>query len=130
MSEFKRRHFQGEVILWPVRWYCRCGMNYRDNTDKASACDITILELKAEGKCPEELVHRLASGLRTLKTAHATIKGFEVMRALRKGQAAIFNLIGGIRGEARIVEQTFGVGPSGLTGVVAIPARNPNAKAA
>ncbi|NLS21352.1 hypothetical protein HGP16_33215 [Rhizobium sp. P40RR-XXII] len=23
MSDFKRRHFQGEVILWAVRWYCR-----------------------------------------------------------------------------------------------------------
>ena len=38
----------------------------------------------------------------TLKTAHATIKGFEAMRALRKGQAGIFALQGGIVGECRI----------------------------
>lgn len=30
MSDFKWRHFQGEVILWPVRWYCRYGVSYRD----------------------------------------------------------------------------------------------------
>ncbi len=69
-------------------------------------------------------------GFKTLKTAYATIKGFEVMRALRKGQAAIFNLTGDIRGEARIVERAFGIGPSALTEVVAILAQNLNAKAA
>ncbi len=37
-----------------------------------------------------------------MKTAYATIKGFEVMRALRKGQAAIFNLTRDICGEARL----------------------------
>lgn len=37
------------------------------------------------------------------------------MRALRKGQAAIFNLTGDVCGEARIVERAFGVGPSALT---------------
>jgi hypothetical protein len=63
-------------------------------------------------------------GFKTLKTAYATIKGFEVMRALRKGQAAIFNLTGDIRGEARIVERAFGIGPSGLTKAVALLARN------
>ena len=38
----------------------------------------------------------------TLKTAYATIKAFEVMRALRKGQTGIFVLQGGIVGECRI----------------------------
>jgi len=46
------------------------------------------------------------------------------MRALRKGQAAIFNLTGDIRGEARIVERAFGIGPSALTKAVALLARN------
>jgi hypothetical protein len=32
---------------------------------------------------------RPVRGFKTLKTAYATIKGFEVMRALRKGQVAI-----------------------------------------
>ena len=30
MSEFKWRQFEGEVILWAVRWYCRYGISYRD----------------------------------------------------------------------------------------------------
>ncbi len=25
MSNFKERHFDGEIVLWAVRWYCRCG---------------------------------------------------------------------------------------------------------
>jgi len=69
-------------------------------------------------------------GFKTLKTAYATIKGFEVMRALRKGQAATFNLAGDVRGEARIVERAFGAGASVLTEVVAILAQNLDAKAA
>lgn len=28
--EFKGRHFEGEVILWAVRWYCRYGISYRE----------------------------------------------------------------------------------------------------
>ena len=55
-----------------------------------------------------------------MKTAYATIKGFEVMRALRKGQASIFALQGGIVGEARIVERAFGVGPCSLTEAMAL----------
>jgi hypothetical protein len=83
------------------------------NTDKAPTSGIAISELKVEGKCPAETVHRQvkylnnvveadhgklkqlirpARGFKTLKTAYATIRGFEVMRALRKGQAAIYNL--------------------------------------
>ena len=30
MSEFKGRHFEGEILLWAVRWYCRYGVSYRD----------------------------------------------------------------------------------------------------
>ena len=48
------------------------------------------------------------------------IKGFEVMRALRKGQAAMFAIQGGIVGEARIVERAFGIGPCALTEVMAL----------
>jgi hypothetical protein len=52
-----------------------------------------------------------------MKTAYATIKGFEVMRALRKGQAAIFNLARDIVGEVCLVERAF-LGPSALTEAV------------
>lgn len=30
MNDFKGRHFQGEIILWAVRWYCKYGISYRD----------------------------------------------------------------------------------------------------
>ena len=94
------------------------------NTDKAPAYAAAIAELKAEGKCPKDTRHRQVKylnnvieadhgklkllirpvrGFKTMKTAYATIKGFEVMRALRKGQAGMFALQGGIVGEARIV---------------------------
>ncbi len=52
------------------------------------------------------------------------------MRALRKGQAAIFNLTGDICGEARIVERAFGIRPSALTEIVAILQQNFDAKPA
>ena len=111
------------------------------NTDKAPTYGIAISELKAEGKCPEKTVHRQVKylnnvieadhgklkqlirpvrGFKTLKTAYATIMGFEVMRALRKGQAAIFNLTQDIRGEARIVERAFGIGLSALAEAIEV----------
>ncbi len=94
-----------------------------------------LAELKQEGRCPEETRHRQVKylnhvieadhgklkqlirpvrGFKTLKTAYATIKDFEVMRALRKGQASAFNVTRDIRGEARIVERAFGHGASAL----------------
>ncbi len=245
VSDFKWRHFQGRVILWAVRWYCRYGISYRDieqmmgergvsvdhstiyrwvqryapemekrlrwqrrrpqstswrvdetyvkirgkwaylyraldkhgnmidsyrsptrnagaakrflgkalnglkhwekpeviNTDKAPTYGIAIAELKAEGKCPEKTVHRQVEYLnnvveanhgklkqlirpvrsfKTLKTAYATIRGFEVMRALRKGQAAILNLTRDIRGEAGVVERVFGIGASAFAEAIAL----------
>ena len=90
------------------------------NTDKAPTYAAAIVEFKSEGKCPDETRHRQVKslnnvveadhgklkllirpvrGFKTLKTAYATIKGFEVMRALRKGQARAFALQGGIIGE-------------------------------
>ncbi|MBK8175521.1 MAG: IS6 family transposase [Rhodospirillales bacterium] len=239
MSDFKGRPFEGEIVLWAVRWYCHYGVSYRDleqmmvergvsvdhstiyrwvrkyapeiekrlrwqwrrpgspswrvdktyikvkgewaylyravdklgntidfylsptrntkaakrflgkalkglkdwekprvvNTDKAPTYVAALAELKAEGKCPKDTRHRQVKylnnvieadhgklkqmirpvrGFKTLKTAYATIKGFEVMRALRKGQAAIFNITRDIRGEARLVERAFGLGVCAL----------------
>jgi len=106
------------------------------NTDKAPTYGAAIAELKAEGKCPPETEHRQAKylnniveadhgklkqlirpvrGFKTMKMAYATIKGFEVMRAQRKGQARTFNLQGGIKGEVRMIKRAFGLGPCALT---------------
>lgn len=30
MSGFKGRHFEGGIVLWVVRWYCRYGISYCD----------------------------------------------------------------------------------------------------
>jgi transposase-like protein len=106
------------------------------NTDKAPTYAAALAELKAQGKCPKDTRHRQVKylnnvieadhgklkqlirpvrGFKTLKTAYATIKGFEVMRALRKGQAAIFNITRDIHGEARLVERAFDLGACALT---------------
>jgi hypothetical protein len=29
VTDFKGRHFGGEIVLWAVRWYCRYGISYR-----------------------------------------------------------------------------------------------------
>ena len=67
-----------------------------------------------------KLLIRPVRGFKTLKTAYATIKGFEVMRALRKGQAGLFAIQGGIIDEVRIVERAFDLGPCALTEAVAV----------
>ena len=53
-----------------------------------------------------------------LKQLIRPVRGFEVMRALRKGQASAFNITRDIRGEARIVERAFGLGASVLAETV------------
>ena len=235
MSDFKWRHFEGAVILWAVRWYCKYRISYRNleemleergvdvdhstiyrwvqryapemerrlrwywkrpglsrswrvdetyvkvkgkwvylyravdkdgdtidfylsatrntkaakrflgkalkglnawetpltiNTDKAPTYGPAIAALKKEGKLQEEVVHRQVKylnnvieadhgklkqlikpvrGFKSMKTAYATIKGFEVMHALRKGQAALFQYSGDIMGEVRLIERQFNV---------------------
>src|SRR3546814_20039935 len=77
------------------------------NTDKSPSYGAAITELKREGKLDRETAHRQVKylnnvieadhgklkilikpvrGFKSIPTAYATIKGFEVMRALRKGQ--------------------------------------------
>ena len=252
MSDFKGRHFSGEVVLWAVRWYCRYGLSYRDletmmaergvsvdhstiyrwvqryapemerrmrwqwrrpmsdswrvdetyikvrgkwtylyravdklgntvdfylsstrnakaakrflgkairackdwekpskiNTDKAGCYTQAIRELKKEGKCPKDVEHRQVKylnnvieadhgklkqlikpvrGFKTMRTAYATIKGFEMMRALRKGQGRMFNLTRDPIGEKRMIERAFGVGPCVMAEAVAIIEESPAA---
>ncbi len=61
---------------------------------------------------------RPVRGFKALRTAFATIRGFEVMRALRKGQAGAFSLTRDMRGEARLVERAFGLGLCALAEAV------------
>ncbi len=234
MSDFKWRHFRGEMILGCVRWYCKYGISYRDlkemmlergldvdhttlyrwiqhyapemekrlrwywkpslgyswqvdetyvkvkgewtylyraldkkghtldfylsatrntqaakrllgkalksmkrwthpgaiNTDKARAYRSAITELEAEGKCLPDTVHRQVKylnniieadhgklkrllnpvrGFKSIRTASATIKGFELMRMFKKGQMDIWKLGQGLTGEIWLIERQFGI---------------------
>jgi transposase-like protein len=95
------------------------------NTDKNPAYGKTIKELKNDNKCNTELKHRQVKylnniiesdhgklkkrlikptvGFKSMKTAYATIKGFEVMRMFKKGQFDIWKYGQGILGEIRII---------------------------
>ena len=48
-------------------------------------------------------------GFQSLRTAYTTIKGFEVMRALKKGQGALFRYLPGVAGEVSLVHRAFGL---------------------
>lgn len=99
------------------------------NTDKAAPYSRALKLLKEEGKCPTHVEHRQikfhdnviecehgklkhvinpALGFKSIKTAHATIKGIEVLRALRKGQVEHF-YYGQPLGEICLVNRVFGV---------------------
>ena len=111
------------------------------NTDKAGCNSQAIRDLKKEGKCPSETDHRQVKylndvveadhgklkrlikptlGFESMKTAYTTIKGFEAMRALRKKQASAFQLQPGIRGEVRLVERAFGIGPEMMSELMSL----------
>lgn len=97
------------------------------NTDKAPTCGRALALLKGEGWCQPEVEHRQIKyrnkviecdhgklkriinatlGFKSMKTAYATIKGIEVMRALRKGQAENFSF-GHPLDEMRLINRVF-----------------------
>ena len=99
------------------------------NTDKAATYGHALSRLKREGKCPIDLEHRQIKyknnliecdhgklkriiratlGFKSMKTAYATIKGIEVMRALHKGQASSF-YYGQPQGEVCLINRVFGL---------------------
>ncbi len=97
------------------------------NMDKAPTYDSALALLKRKGRCPPDVEHRQVKyrnnviecdhgklkrtigatlGFKSMKTAYATIKGIEVMRTLRKGQAAAFYYGAPLR-EVRLVIRVF-----------------------
>ena len=234
MNDFKWRHYQGDIILGCVRWYCKYGISYRDleemmlergvevdhttlfrwiqryapeiekrlrwyykptlgyswqvdetyvkvkgqwcylyraidkqgntvdfylsktrnakaakrflgkalksikswahphtiNTDKAAPYISAISDLKQIGKCPPDTEHRSVKylnnriesdhgklkrlikptlGFKSLKTAFATIKGFEVMRMFKKGQFKGWTGENDLLGEIRLINKQFNI---------------------
>ena len=104
----------------------------RTGTSRVQGCarKLIIAALKAEGKCPADTEHRRVKylnnlvesdhsklkrlikptwGFKSLKTAYATLKGFEVMHALKKGQARLFQPEEGILEHVRLIERNFGI---------------------
>jgi len=103
---------------------------YVINTDKAASYGAAISELKKEGKCNSDSEHRQVKylnniveadhgklkqlinpvrGFKTMQSATATIKGFEVMRMFRKGQLDRWKYGQGLKGEIRLINQQFGI---------------------
>ncbi len=131
------RRFLGKALRGCKEWRKPCVIN----TDKAGCDGQAIREVKKEGKCPSETDHRQVKylgnvveadhgklerlikptlGFTSMKTADATIKGFEAMRALRKKQASAFQLRPGIGGEVRLVEGAFGIGPETMSELMSL----------
>jgi IS6 family transposase len=102
----------------------KCAYPSTINTDRNPTYAKAILELKAEGKCHEDLEHRQVKylnniiesdhgklkrlikptlGFKSMKTAYATIKGFEVMQMFNKGRFELWKYGQGIQGEIRII---------------------------
>ncbi len=94
------------------------------NTDKNPTYGKAIAELKKDNKCSPELEHRQVKylnnliesdhgklkrlirptlGFKSMKTAYATIKGFEVMRMFKKGRFDLWKYGQGIQGEINLI---------------------------
>jgi transposase, IS6 family len=97
-------------------------------TDKLASYPEAIRRLQSEGRLPKDLKHRTSKylnniieadhgalkrvirptrGFQRMKTAYATIKGFEVMRMIRRGHCVLPE--SGVTGEIRLVNQLFGL---------------------
>ena len=105
MSLFKRRRFPVEIILLCVRWYCKYGISY---------CDLAeMMQERGVEVDPSTIfrwfkrVIRPPRGFQSMKTARATIRGFEVMRKIRRGHGAPRQP--GVTGEIRLVGKLFGL---------------------
>ena len=97
-------------------------------TDKLASYPKAIRRLQVEGVLPKEVVHRTSKylnniieadhgalkrvirpprGFQSMKTGYATIKGFEVMRMIRRGHCDLTQP--GVTGEVRLINQLFGL---------------------
>jgi transposase-like protein len=57
VSDFKGRHFGGEIVLWAVRWCCRYGISYRDleqmMAERGVSVDHTTIYRSVQKYAPE-----------------------------------------------------------------------------
>ena len=94
------------------------------NTDKNPTYGKAIRELKSEGQCSPSLEHRQIKslnniiesdhgklkrlinptlGFKSMRTASATIKGFEVMLMFKKGRFYFWKYGQGVQGEINLI---------------------------
>ena len=120
------KRFLGKALKDMKSW----ALPHTINTNKAPTFRPAIAELKKEGKGSQDTVHRQVKylnnlveaehgklkrlinpvrGFKSLKTAYATIKGFEVMHMFRKGQMDPWKYGQGLTGEIRLIERQFGI---------------------
>jgi transposase-like protein len=103
MNNFKWKYFKGDIILGCERWYCKYGISFRD---------LEEMMLERGIEADHGILKRLIKptlGFKSLKTAFATINGFEVMRIFKKGQFDIWKYDQGLTGEIRLIERQFRV---------------------
>lgn len=120
------KRFLGKALRGLKSWEIPTSIN----TDKASPYGIAIQELKNEGLCPQDLHHKQVKylnncveadhgklkrlikptlGFKSMKSAYATIKGFELMRMFKKKQMEMWYYGQGLAGEIRLIERQFGI---------------------
>jgi IS6 family transposase len=115
------RRFLGKALNGMNAWVHQLVIK----TDKAPTYSAAMAALKEEGPCPPttgqilEIVEadhgklkRLINptlGFQSLRTAYATIKGFEVMRTFRKHQYKGWVLEHPVGGDVRLKNEPFGL---------------------
>src|SRR3546814_3882817 len=118
------KRFLGQALRGLKHWEKPATLN----TAKTPSYGAAITKVKREGKLDRATAHRQVKylnnvieadhgklkilikpvrGFKSIPTAYATIKGFEVMLALRKGQARPWCLQPGLRDEVRHVGGAF-----------------------
>ncbi len=72
MNPFKGRHFQRDIILWAVRWYCKYGISYRELQEMLAERGVNVdhstiyrwVHANSTSKCNSRLKIRLLSEVR------------------------------------------------------------------
>ena len=119
MSDFKGRHFRGEIVLWAVRWYCRYPISYRDleamMTERGVAVDHSTIYRWVQRFAPE-----METGTSALAVAPAAVAELARRRDLHQGPRQVgVSVPGG--GQAREHDRFLPLGDPQHQGSEAIP---------
>ncbi len=109
MSDFKWKHFQGEIILGCVRWYCKYGISYRDleemMVERGVEVDHTTLFRWVQQYAPE-----IEKRLRWYyKPCLGESWKVDETYVKVKGQFNIWTGDLGLTSEIRLIERQFGI---------------------